>query len=158
MLKKKDILLMAYLRQNARMKLTSLSKLTNLPVSTIFDRIKTNEGELILKHVSVLDFAKMGFSTKASIMLRVAKEDKNKAKEFLEKHHNVNTLSRINNGFDFLIEGVFKGMNELEEFLEFLDEKFRVKSKEVHYIIEEIRKESFMSDPSILDMLFHDEG
>jgi DNA-binding Lrp family transcriptional regulator len=153
MIKKKDLLVMAYLRQNARIKLTALSKLTSLPVSTIFDRIRMNEGKLIKRHVSLLDFAMLGFSTKANIMLRVAKQDKIGLREFLEKHQNINSLSKINNGFDFLIEGIFRNINELEEFLECMDDKFNIKSKEVHYIIDDIKREEFMSDPNLIDLL-----
>jgi DNA-binding Lrp family transcriptional regulator len=156
--KKKDLIVMAYLRQNARIKLTTLSKLTKLPVSTIFDRIRMNEGSLIKKHVSLLDFAGLGFSTKANIMLRVAKQDKAGIREFLEKHQNVNSLLKINNGFDFFIEGIFRNINELEEFLERLDEKFSVKSKEVHYIIDDIRREAFMSDPNLVGILIGDKA
>ncbi len=151
--KKKDLIVMAYLRQNARMKLTTLSRLTGMPVSTIFDRIRVNEGELIKKHTSLLDFAKLGFSTKANIMLRIAKQDKAEVREFLEKHQNINSLSKINNGFDFLVEAIFRNINELEEFLECLDDKFSVKSREVHYIIDEIKREAFMSEPELVGML-----
>jgi len=39
-LNKKDLLLISKLRENSRIKLTSLSKETSVPISTIFDRLK----------------------------------------------------------------------------------------------------------------------
>ena len=49
-MKKKDQILLSYLRKDARMPLTKMSKKTNIPVSTLFDRLKVNEGQ---KHNSV---------------------------------------------------------------------------------------------------------
>lgn len=153
MVSKKDLLVMAHLRKNARMKLTAMSRLTNLPVSTIFDRLKYHEGGLIRKHICLIDFEKIGFHTRANVMFRVGKKDKNNVKAFLEKNPNVNSIYKINNGYDFLAEVVFRNISNLEEFLEEMEERYDIKTKEVHYIIDDIKRESFMSDPQILDIL-----
>ncbi|MBR9691938.1 winged helix-turn-helix transcriptional regulator, partial [Candidatus Woesearchaeota archaeon] len=68
---KKDLKIIAYLRQNARMPLTKMSRKTQIPVSTIFDRLKMNENSLIVKHTSLLDFSKLGYNTRANITLKV---------------------------------------------------------------------------------------
>ncbi|MBU4209210.1 MAG: winged helix-turn-helix transcriptional regulator [Proteobacteria bacterium] len=39
MIKKTDLIIISSLRQNAREKLTEMSRKTRIPVSTIFDRI-----------------------------------------------------------------------------------------------------------------------
>ena len=153
MIKKKDLVIIGYLRQNARMKLTSMSRKAKLPVSTIFDRIKMNEQGLITKHTSLIDFSVLGFTTRANIMLRVERTDKQGLREFLETHHHVNSLYKINNGFDYLVEAVFRNLNDLEDFLEVLEEKFTLKSKEVHYIIQDIKREGFLADPSLIDLI-----
>lgn len=150
---KKDLLVMSYLRQNARMKLTTMSRLTRLPVSTIFDRMKHHEGGLIKRHICLLDFSMLGFHTRAKIMLRVGKKDKLTVKEYLKNNHNVNSMYKINNGYDFLAEVVFRNICDLEEFIESLEEKFDIRSKEVHYIIDDIKREEFMSDPNTLELL-----
>ena len=49
-MKNKDLKIISYLRQNARMPLTKMSKKTQIPVSTIFDRLRTNEDDLIYKN------------------------------------------------------------------------------------------------------------
>lgn len=153
MINKKDLVVMAYLRQNARMKLTTMSRLAKLPVSTIFDRMRYHEGGLIKGHICLLDFSKLGFHTRANIMFRVAKQHKQEMGGYLQNNHNVNSIYKINNGFDFLVEVVFRNISDLEEFLECLEEKFDIKSKEVHYIIDDIKREAFMSDPNTLDLL-----
>ena len=153
MMQKKDLVVMAYLRQNARMKLTTMSRLAKLPVSTIFDRMKYHEGGLIRGHVCLLDFSKLGFHTRANVMLRVGKKDKDAARQYLLTNQSVNSLYKINNGYDFLLEVVMKNISDLEEFLDSIEDKFDIKSKEVHYVIDDIKKEAFMSDPNIIDLL-----
>ena len=64
------------------------------------------------------------------------------------------SIFRINNGFDFIVEAVFKNINELENFIESLEDKFKIKSKNVYYIIDEIKREKFMTDPRVVDLLF----
>ena len=105
---KKDLKILAYLRNDARMPLTKMSRKTNIPVSTIFDRLKLSENQLIIKHTSLINFSKLGYHTRANITLRVDKEDKEAVKEFLIKNHLVNSVYKINNGFDFMVEGIFK--------------------------------------------------
>lgn len=156
MINKKDLVIMSYLRQNSRIKLTKMSRLTKLPVSTIFDRIRHHEKSLIKAHISLLDFAKLGFHTRANIMFRVSKKEKQAVREFLENSQNVNSIYKINNGFDFLAEVVFRNICDLEEFIEKLEERFDIKSKEVHYIIDDIKRESFMSDPHLVGMIAGD--
>ena len=153
MVSKKDLLVMAYLRQNSRMKLTTMSRLTRLPVSTIFDRMRYHEGGLIKGHICLLDFAKLGFHTRANIMFKVGKSDKEAMREYLHNSFNVNSIYKINNGYDFLVEVVFRNIHELEEFLESLEERFDIKSKVVHYIIDDIKREAFLSDPNTLGLL-----
>ena len=144
---------MAYLRQNARETLTKLSRKTNVPISTIYDKLKQYENDIIKKHTSLLDFNRLGYTTRATIMLKVDKEIKMDIREFLTNSRSINSIFKINNGFDFLLEGIFKEIKELEDFLDRLDEKFKIKNKQVYYIIEDIKREGFMADPTLLDMV-----
>ncbi|HIJ01446.1 TPA: hypothetical protein HA363_02255, partial [Candidatus Woesearchaeota archaeon] len=58
---KKDVLLMSFFRNNARENLTRISRITRIPVSTIFDKLRDYEKELVKKHTTLLDFRKLGF-------------------------------------------------------------------------------------------------
>ena len=148
----KDLQIIAHLRTDARMSLTKMSRNTHIPVSTIFDRLKFYEDNLFLKHTTLIRFDKLGFNTRANVMIKVDRELKKEAQEYLSKHTNVNSVSRINNGFDFIFEAVFVNIRELEEFLELLDQKFKIENKEVYYIVEDIKKEGFMSDPILVNL------
>lgn len=148
---KKDMLIMSNLRQNARQTLTKMSRKTKIPISTIYDRLKHHENGLITRHTTLLDFAKLGYATRATVMLKVPREQREAVRDFLLKSACVNTLMKINNDFDFFFEAVFREIRELEDFIERLEEQFKVRTKKVFYIIEELKRESFLSDPMQVD-------
>lgn len=148
----KELVIMSLLRQNSRETLTKMSKKCQIPISTIYDKIKTNEKEIIKKHTCIIDFSKLGFNTRASISLKVNKSKREELKLYLEKHPNVNTIYKINNGFDYWIECIFRHIRDLEDFLENLEADFGIK-KQVFYIIDDIKREAFMSNPDLLNLI-----
>jgi DNA-binding Lrp family transcriptional regulator len=138
--------LISHLRTDARMTLTQLSRNTRIPVSTVFDRLRNYETSLITKHTSLLDFNKFGFFARATVILKVSKRHFEGIREFLSTHPHVNSLYKINNGFDFLVEVIFTHVKELESFLEVLNSRFIIKQKVVYYLLDEIKKEAFLSN------------
>jgi len=153
MLSKNDFIVIAHLRGNARESLTSLSKKTKIPVSTLFQKIKENCAGAIIRHVSLVDWSLLGFSIKANIMLQTEKVQREELKKYLSKEFHVNSVYRINNGYDFLVQGLFHNIGEAESWAECLEERFTIHKKDVHYIIEDLKVESFMSDPTIVGLL-----
>ena len=150
MLKQTDIKIIAALRQNARETLTNLSKSIKVPISTLYDRLKSHESSIITKHTTLLDFAKLGFNCRANIMLKTGRDNREKLGSYLKAHPTINNLYKINNGYDFLAEGIFTNVKELEDFLEELEGKFPLEEKRTHYVIEDIKREEFMSKDSII--------
>jgi Lrp/AsnC family transcriptional regulator, leucine-responsive regulatory protein len=148
---KNDLQIIALLRQNARMPLTKISRNIQVPVSTIFDRLKANEKNIIQKHTSLINFSALGFNTRANISLKVDRNDKDALRNHLIKHENINSVYRINNGYDFMIEGIFQQIRDMEDFIEELEHKFNIQDKKSFYIIEDLKKEAFMSDPNLLN-------
>ncbi|MBU1205214.1 MAG: Lrp/AsnC family transcriptional regulator [Nanoarchaeota archaeon] len=153
MINKKDLIVISYLRQNARETLTRLSRKTHIPVSTIYDKLKLHEHELITKYTSLLDFSKLGFNTRANVMLKVNRDKRDEVKDYLIKNHNVNSVCKINNGFDFMVDVIFKHIKDMEDFIENLEQRFDIKDRQVYYVIDDIKRESFMSDPAVLEMI-----
>ncbi len=152
MLNKKDLLVLSSLRKNARMTLTKMSRNIQIPISSIYDNIKGHEGNLIQKHTSLIDFSKIGFNTRATVLLKVKREEREQVKEYLIKNQHINTAHKINSGWDFMFEGIFRHIKDLEEFLEVLEDKFKVKQRQVYYIIEDIKREEFMADPNLVEV------
>ncbi len=152
---KKDILILSELRKNSRATLTKLSRDTKIPISTIFDKLRNHESNLIHKHTCLVDFATLGFNTKAQIMIKVGKESREGIKDYLAKNMNVNSVFKINNGYDYAVECIFKHIKELEEFIEDIELKFEIIERQVYYVIEDIIREKFMSDRQLLTYLFN---
>jgi len=154
MINKKDLLLLSYLRQNSREHLNEVSRKTQIPVSTLYDRLQARVDDSIVKNTCLLDFASIGFGVKAHVLFKVNKNDKDNVHKFLMKSLNVNNLYKINNGYDFIAEFVFRSISEMEYFFDSIDHKFSIKSKEVHYIISDLKREAFLSAPEIMPALF----
>jgi DNA-binding Lrp family transcriptional regulator len=150
MLSKKDLIILSHFRNDARASLTSLSKKTSVPVSTLFDKLRKFETDVIKRHTSLIDFQKLGYDLRVNLMLKIDKEDKPKIEEFLLKNERVNSIFKINNGYDLLVEGIFTNMKDFQLFTDLID-RFKILGKQEFYILDELKKEGFMADP---DMVF----
>jgi DNA-binding Lrp family transcriptional regulator len=150
---KKDIVLMSYFRSNARENLTRISRLTAMPVSTIFDKLKEFEKELIKKHTAIIDFKKLGFDIRINMLLKVPRESRETLKQFLIKNENINSVYRVNNGYDFLIEVIFRNMDDMQKFTDCL-EKFRLEEIKEMFVLEDLKREGFLADKSDAELLF----
>ena len=147
---KKDLLLVSHLRQNARETMTNMSRGTGIPISTIFDKIKRFEKEFITKHSALIDFDALGYHVRTNVMLKVDAKARKDLEAYLKKDQRVNSAYRINNGFDYMFEAVFKDARDMQKFTDELEEKFTIKDKEVFYVIDELKREAFLGSPERL--------
>lgn len=154
-IKKKDLIVLSHFRRNARCRLTTLSRTTGIPVSTLFDKLHEYEQGIVQKTVALLNFGALGFSTRANVIIKAGKE-RDLLKEHLLKCPSVNSLYKINNGFDYLAECIFKSIKELEDFVDNLRTEYSVKTANVYYIVDELKREEFLADPSLIDMLIQE--
>jgi len=143
---KKQVDLLMQLRTDGRQPLTEISRKIHMPVSTIFDKVRANKGGMIKRFTCLLDFRKIGFNCRAHMVFRIRKDHREEMQNYLLKHPNVNSAYKINNGYDFLVETVFRELKEVDEFLERIDEKFKVHEKNIYYIIDDIARERFLTD------------
>lgn len=147
---KKEQLLISHLRHNSRERLTTISRKTNIPVSTLFDMLKKTDK--ITKQTCLADFSKFGYTVRATIILKTMPDQRNELKQHLLKNPNTNSLWKINNGFDFMSEMIFKNISELEYFIEALEKTYKIQEKNIYYIIDDIAREIFMSNPDNLKL------
>lgn len=148
---RKDLVVLSLFRQDARRRLTTLSKETGIPVSTLFDKMTAFDGNVVHKTTSLLNFNQMGFEAHANVLLRAGK-NREQLKMHLMDSLFVNSLYKVNNGFDYLAECVFRTMGDLERFLDVLRERFDVQSQ-AHYVVDDLKREAFLADPSFVDKL-----
>ena len=139
--KDSDLKILGELRCNSRQTLAEISKNTKISISTVYDRIRFHEDQLIKKHTSLLNFDMLGYSIRAHILISASQ--RSELKNFIKDHPNINSAFEINNGFDFIIDCFFSNMSECRDFVNCFD-RFSVERRQVHYIIDEIRLESFM--------------
>jgi len=145
MLRNKEEEFIIHLRRDSRMTLKELSRKTTIPISTLHDKLKRFQNEFIIKHSSLIDFKKIGYSARANIIIKVNAEEKECLKEYLLTHKNINNMFRINNGYDFLLDVIFKDIEDSEKFIEELETDFKIKKIEVHYLISNLKTEEFLT-------------
>ena len=145
MIKQKDLQIMAVLRENSRISLTKMSKRLGIPISTLYDKLKGYQQSVIKKHTCLVDFAQLGYNARANVTLRVERKDREMLLERLMKTSNVNSIYKISNGYDFLVEVIFRDVKELEDFFDTLEETFKIKDRQVYFVIEDIKREEFLT-------------
>ncbi|HII71914.1 TPA: Lrp/AsnC family transcriptional regulator [Candidatus Woesearchaeota archaeon] len=144
---KKEFDLLAQLRKDSRRTLSQIGRDVEMPVSTVHDRMKKIKKGIIKKYTCILDFKSLGFNCRAQVVLRLhSKDDRGDIKEYLLKNQNVNSVYKINNGYDFLAELIFRDISELDGFIDRLEERFKIREKKVYYIIDDVAREVFLSD------------
>jgi len=146
MITKKDVEIISHLRSNSRKKITKIAESINMPVTTIYDRLRNAERRFIDKHTTLLDFSKIGYPVHSHVVVDVNKESKEGLYNFLLGHSNINSLYKINYGEKLLCETVFKNIDDFESFIESLEKDHIVSNIQVHHISEQLRKEDFLTD------------
>lgn len=141
-MKEKDIDLIKEFRTNGRQSLTRLSKKTKIPISTIYDKLKSYENNIIIKHTALVDFRRLGYEIRVRLFLNA--KNREELKTYLLFHHRVNSIFRVNNGYDFEIEALFKNMKEFKDFIESLDQFGLIDLKE-HFVLDDVKREGFMT-------------
>jgi DNA-binding Lrp family transcriptional regulator len=151
-MKKKDYLIIAALRENSRETLAKISNEIHVPLSTIHDRIKALKETVIIKNTAIVDFAVLGYNTRACLLVKVEKKDRDDVQQHFLNCSHVNWLAKINNGHDFLVEVVFKHIKDMEDYLETLDNGFNL-NIDVFYIIDDLKREGFLANMKTAKLL-----
>lgn len=146
MMKKRDMLILCSLRKDSRQKLTYMSRKIGIPVSTIYDRLKQFKNTIITKNTAIINFENLGYMTRVKVAMKTSREQRSQLKNFLLKHDNVNSVFKINNGYDFMAEVIFRNVRDLENFFEDIESKFKIEAKTMFYIVEDIIREAFLTD------------
>jgi DNA-binding Lrp family transcriptional regulator len=87
------------------------------------------------------------------MLLKAKPDEKTDLGEYLSRTESINSIYKVNNGYDYIVEGIFRNIMELEEFSEKLDKRFSIKSKQIYYVIDEIKREGFLSNPKTAEIL-----
>ena len=150
--KQQELLILSSMRSDSRQSLTLLSRKTRIPVSTLHERLKRFHSEIIQRNTALLDFPSLGFAAQVTLLLAVNRDSREDLKTHLFKSKVVNSCYRINNGFDFFVEAVFRNMHEAEKYIEDLEQRFSLRNKHVHYVMDVLKREAFLSSPEYIKL------
>lgn len=153
-MKKTDLLIISKLRKDARQPLTIISKQLNIPVSTLYEKIKVLEGNIIKKYTIIPNYEKLGFSLRIIYFLNFKdkKTENEKLKEFLINHPNVNSVFRISGNYNFVVDCIFKSVQEMHDFARKLDD-FDIENKKICYVMNELKVENFLINEEYVEKL-----
>jgi DNA-binding Lrp family transcriptional regulator len=134
-------LLLGCLRNNSRKSLSEINAETGISVGTLAVSLQALERDAIVKYVSLLDPAKMGFSLKALYLLKAKNLDE--LVDFAKSSPNINTCSRLAEKDLLHLECFFRDMKQLDEFRETM-RRLGARIVDEAFITEELKKEGFM--------------
>ena len=143
--KKSEQNILMLLRKNGRMSLRDISAATGIPISTVHEKIKLFEPTVVRKYTTFLNFAYLGYPIQLYFMFKAKKENKEQVFGFLMSHSRMNSVYKINHGYDFLCHGYFESMQDAEQCFLHLEERFAVSKIQSFYILEEMKREEFFS-------------
>jgi DNA-binding Lrp family transcriptional regulator len=144
-LNKRDMELIKCLRSNSRATLTQISKATKIPITTLYDRLKAQQGHVIKKHTTIVNFDALGFHSRAQILFRVDPQDKPALQKHLTFHNQVNSIYRVASEYDFCIEAVFAHIKDIQEFVDNIQNQFKLTDHKTYYFTEDIKREGFFN-------------
>ncbi len=147
MLGKEHLQIISALRKDARQSLVEVSKQTGIPHSTIHQRVKEYEENIIKRYSPLLDFKRIGFYNHCFLLIKIQPEYKEAFKSNLLQHKNMNGMYRIDSGFDFLIECIFHDAGEQRDFIDSLSEHFGAQAQKID-VLGPLVQENFLTDLS----------
>ena len=149
----KDKKILTLLDENSRLSNSQIAKKVGLSKPAVEYRLQRfHKNNIIFSYYTVIDFTKLGYLARAKVLLKTTPQERDRLRAFLIAHPSINNLYKINNGFDFMLEAVFKNVKDLEDFLEKTELEFGVTEKNVFYIVEEVSREKFMSSDAIVPL------
>lgn len=144
MVNTKEQTILNYFREAGRDTLTNASKRIRIPVTTIYEVLKKHEGSIIQKHTALLNFRQLGYEGVITFVVKLPLKQKENFRLFMMTNPHVNSIMKINNGYHYLVECVFKTMHQAEVFIEMIENDFQIEEKHVFYQLEEVVKEKYL--------------
>jgi DNA-binding Lrp family transcriptional regulator len=141
MLDKKDQLILNVLKNKSNLSVKQISKLTKIPATTVYNRIKNLENEKIIKSYGInLDFDKLGYDIKVIIQVRISKGKLFEVEKAVSKSENVYAVYDLTGDFDALIVARFKSRQSLDNFLKKLQSYDFVQRTHTSFVLNTIKE------------------
>jgi len=138
--------LITELRKNSRIKLKDISSKLSIPISTIFDMMKSLKKEGVIEHKSLIKFDELGFPFQTVFAIKTSKKHRESLRNYFVKHTRINSVFQINSEYDFLVEALFRNQKEMQDFIDELETKNIILKKTIFNIISTIQRENFLTE------------
>ena len=113
-----DKKILSLLSENARASISSISKKTGIPNSTVSNRIhKLEEKDIIEQYTTIINPEKIGINVTAVIIIQTETEKHEKVEIELPKLERVSQVYSISGEYDILIKVWTKNLEELNEII-----------------------------------------
>ncbi len=145
-----ELEILTLLRQDSRKRLTEISKKTGVPVSTIFTRLKSFNGTIIKRFTCMINYEMLGYNLILKMLIKVNPKDRGAVSDYLSRVPSINSVYKISNDYDFIIEGIFRNLGDAESFIEDLDTRHRIRKNMVFYVVDKVKEEGFMTNELVL--------
>ena len=143
--KEQELNILRELRKDGASTMKEIAREVKIPPSTVFDRVKKLQRELVQKTIVLIDFPKLGYFVRSHFSVGVEKHERQILKQYLMENKNINNLYCINNGYDFLVEAIFIDIKEHEDFITDLKKAFVITKIDSHIIISDVVRERFFT-------------
>jgi len=144
--RQKDTKAIVILRKDSREVARTVSKRSGVGMTALCNKIKHNFGGMIAKKTVLLNHDRMGFEIKALILIGVIKNHKVLVRNFLSTSLYINSLYRVNSGYDYAAEMIFKDDNHMDTFIKDLKDAFNISVMDVVTVLETVEREAFMDN------------
>lgn len=104
-MKEKDRKILEELRKNGRASLTNISAETNIPVSTVFDRVQKLEQKIITRYATLIDPKYFRYSLRSIFITRKVPDSKN-----------INSVFALSVPNTYAISAYFRDIQEYKAF------------------------------------------
>ena len=104
--------------ENSRISISSISKKTGIPNSTISNRIrKLEENSIVKQYTTILDHEKIGINVTAMIIIQTETEKHENVEKQLPKLEEVTQVYSISGEYDVLIKVEAHNLEELNDII-----------------------------------------
>lgn len=145
MLNDKELRILKLLRENARATVTEIAHKTELPRSTVYEKIKKfRQTGIINKYSCLVNFNQIGLPISVKVLFKADSMDREKLGKLLMESPHTNNVLKLGNDFDYLSSFMFSSMDELHKYLDFLGENCKLQDSRVLYVAKELKREGFL--------------
>jgi DNA-binding Lrp family transcriptional regulator len=157
-LRKKELDILAYLRENSRHTVTQMGKKLGIPRTTVFEKIKKfRRLGFVQRYTAIVDFDKLGHRVCAYVLFKCETSQKEALGEALTSSTHTNNVMKLGNEFDFAAHLIFTNMNEMHSYLDILSQKYNISEASILYIAKDLKREGFLANTNAPDMTSEEE-